>query len=62
MQQGKPLGLAKNTRSGICPAGRERTFGGMPVGQAASEGTTKIPAVVYAPQDATVLSGARCPR
>ena len=41
MQQGKPLGLAKNTRSGICPAGRERTFGGMPTGQAASEGTTK---------------------
>ena len=40
---GKPLGLATNTRGGICPAGRERTFGGMPVGQAASEGTQKIP-------------------
>ena len=42
MQQGKPLGLAKNARGGICPAGRDRTFGGMPTGQAASEGTTKI--------------------
>ena len=42
MQQGKPLGLAKNARGGICPAGRERTFGGMPTGQAASEVTTKI--------------------
>jgi len=30
----------KNARGGICPAGRERTFGGMPVGQAASESTT----------------------
>ena len=39
MQQGKPLGLAKNARGGICPAGRDCTFGGMPVGQAASEGT-----------------------
>ena len=37
MQQGKPLGLAKNARGGICPAGRDRTYGGMPVGQAASE-------------------------
>ena len=42
MQQGKPLGLAKNTRGGICPAGRDSTFGGMPTGQAASEDTTKI--------------------
>jgi len=25
-----PLGLAKNARGGICPAGRERTFGGNP--------------------------------
>ncbi len=40
MQQGKPPGLAKNARGGICPAGRDCTFGGMPVGQAASEGTT----------------------
>ena len=39
MQQGKPLGLAKNARGGICPAGRDCTFGGMPIGQAASEGT-----------------------
>ena len=42
MQQESRLGLAKNVRGGICPAGRERTFGGMPTGQAASEVTTKI--------------------
>ena len=27
MQQGKPSGLAKNARGGICPAGRDCTFG-----------------------------------
>ena len=41
MQQGKPLGLAKNARGGICPAGRERTFEGAPLGEEV-EGTTKI--------------------
>ena len=31
---GKPLGLAKNVRGGICPAGRDRTFeGSRPVGE-----------------------------
>ena len=42
MQQGKPLGLAKNARGGICPAGRDCTFGGMPTGQAASEVLQKL--------------------
>ena len=51
----------KNTRGGVCPAGRDCTFGGMPTGQAASEVQQKIPAVVYARQDATVLSG-ECPQ
>ena len=31
MQQGKPLGLAKNARGGICPAGRDCTFEGVPM-------------------------------
>jgi len=31
MQQGKPSGLAKNARGGICPAGRDRTFEGVPM-------------------------------
>ena len=41
MQQGKPLGLAKNVRGGVCPAGRDRTFEGAPLGEEV-EGTTKI--------------------
>jgi len=28
---GKPLGLSKNTRRCVCPAGRERTFEGVPM-------------------------------
>lgn len=31
MQQGKPSGLAKNARGGICPAGRDCTFEGVPM-------------------------------
>ena len=31
VKQGKPLGLAINARGGICPAGRDRTFGGLGV-------------------------------
>ena len=31
MQQGKPIGKKKNARGGICPAGRERTFEGVPM-------------------------------
>ena len=31
MQQGKPSGLAKNARGGICPAGRDCTFEGVPL-------------------------------
>ena len=29
MQQGKPLGLSKNARLCICPARRERSYGGI---------------------------------
>ena len=31
MQQGKPSGLAKNARGGICPAGRDCIFEGVPM-------------------------------
>ena len=56
MQQGKPSGLAKNARGGICPAGRDCTFGGMPVGQAASEGTKNKWYMQVIPQEMHLFS------